>query len=108
VCMVLCAEFSSDIDRQTDRRSMLIEFGGMNPGMSKADVCPELMGRRHKGPPYMQVLKKDRLSIRVYLIYRQTQLLYLVFYFIMATCFGALLGHHQAINKAPKHVAIIK
>jgi hypothetical protein len=38
------------------------------------------------------------LSIRVYQICRQTQLLYwLVFYFIMATCFGALLGHHQAI-----------
>jgi hypothetical protein len=35
--------------------------------------------------------------IRVYHICRQTKLLYLlVFYFIMATCFGALLGHHQA------------
>jgi len=50
VCMVLCADSSLGVDRET-------QFGISSPGTSKPDVCPELMGRRHKLSRYMQDLK---------------------------------------------------
>ena len=50
MCMVLCEDCGLDVDRET-------QFGGSNPGTSKPDVSPELMGRRHKGFRYMQDLQ---------------------------------------------------
>ena len=54
MCMMLCADCSLGVDRETQYAD---RGGGTSPGTSKTDVCPGLMGRRHKGSRYMQDLK---------------------------------------------------
>ena len=48
---VLCvtSRLQLGVDRET-------QLGGTSPGTCKPDVCPELMGRRHKGSRYTQDL----------------------------------------------------